>query len=167
MLRPYPKADLARCDDKAEAWVATLKQMVNACRSLRGEMNLSPAQKVPLAASGDQAAVEAYAPYLAALAKLTEVVATGSALPDSDAPVQIVGDFQLMLKIEIDVGAEKERIAKEIARIDGEVVKAEKKLATPSFVERAPAAVVAQERERLAGFIALRDKLAAQAARLG
>ncbi len=167
MLQAYPKAELARCDAHAEAWVATLKQMVNACRSLRGEMNLSPAQKVPLAAAGDKAAVDAYAPYLAALAKLTEVVATGPALPDSDAPVQIVGDFQLMLKIEIDVAAERERIAKEVARIEGEIGKAEKKLATPSFVERAPAAVVNQERERLAGFMALRDKLAAQAARLG
>jgi valyl-tRNA synthetase len=167
MLQPYPKADLARCDSKAEAWVATLKQMVNACRSLRGEMNLSPAQKVPLAASGDISTVEAYAPYLAALAKLSEVSATGDALPDSDAPVQIVGDFRLMLKIEIDVAAEKDRIAKEIARVEGEIAKAEKKLATASFVERAPAAVVAQERERLVGFKALLEKQTAQFKRLG
>ncbi|MDD5250741.1 MAG: valine--tRNA ligase [Rhodocyclaceae bacterium] len=167
MLQAYPQADLGRCDEKAEAWVATLKLMVNACRSLRGEMNLSPAQKVPLAAAGDPTTVEAYAPYLAALAKLTEVTATGDALPDSEAPVQMVGDFRLMLKIEIDVAAEKERLAKEIARIEGEIAKAEKKLTTESFVARAPAAVVAQERERLATFKALLEKQTAQAARLG
>ncbi|MBU1235685.1 MAG: valine--tRNA ligase [Gammaproteobacteria bacterium] len=167
MLQAYPVADMGRCDDQAEAWVATLKDMINACRSLRGEMNISPAQKVPLVAAGDKAAMEAYAPYLAALARLSEVTVAGDNLPESEAPVQIVGDFRLMLKIEIDVAAEKERVGKELARIEGEIEKAERKLATPSFVERAPAAVVNQERERLANFGDLRTKLAAQLARLG
>jgi valyl-tRNA synthetase len=167
MLQPYPRADLSRCDERAEQWVATLKAMVNVCRSLRGEMDLSPAQKVPLVAAGDKAAVEAYAPYLATLAKLSEVSAAGDTLPASEAPVQIVGDFRLMLKIEIDVAAEKDRLGKELARIEGEIVKAEKKLATPSFVERAPAAVVDQEKERLASFSDMRAKLASQLARLG
>ncbi|QDX80085.1 valine--tRNA ligase [Denitratisoma sp. DHT3] len=169
MCQAYPKADLARCDADAEAWVNTLKQMVNACRSLRGEMNLSPAQKVPLVAAGPSDAVNAYGPYLAALARLSEVAASGEALPEedaSDAPVQIVGDFRLMLKIEIDVAAEKERLAKELARVEGEIVKAEKKLATPSFVERAPAAVVEQEKTRLADFGALADKLRTQLEKL-
>jgi valyl-tRNA synthetase len=167
MLQAYPRADLARCDEKSEAWMATLKAMVNACRSLRGEMNLSPAQKVPLAAAGDKNAVEAYAPYLAALARLSEITATGDALPDSDAPVQIVGDFRLMLKIEIDVVAERERLDKEIARLQGEVAKAEAKLSNASFVDRAPAAVVEQERKRMEGFGATLGQLQAQRDKLG
>jgi valyl-tRNA synthetase len=165
MLQAYPTPNDERIDAGAEAWVGTLKSLVTACRSLRGEMNLSPAQKVPLIGAGDTAALTAFAPYLAALAKLSEVTAVDT-LPDSEAPVQIVGDFRLMLKIEIDVAAEKDRLAKELARVEGEIAKAEKKLATESFVARAPAAVVAQERERLASFNALREKLANQLAKL-
>jgi len=166
MTQPYPKADPAANNAEAEAWVDTLKTMVTACRSLRGEMNLSPALRVPLIAAGDKTTMEAYGPYLAALAKLSEVTAVGEALPDSDAPVQIVGEYRLMLKVEIDVAAEKERLGKEVARVEGEIAKAEKKLSTESFVARAPAAVVEQEKARLADFTALVSKLKAQLARL-
>jgi valyl-tRNA synthetase len=165
MIQAYPAADPARLDSGAEARIQLLKDMVSACRSLRGEMNISPAQKVPLVGSGDVGTLQAVGPYLAALAKLSEVVAVDT-LPDTEAPVQIVGVFRLMLKVEIDVAAERLRLGKELERIEGEIAKAEKKLATPSFVDRAPTAVVAQERLRLADFCALREKLAAQLQRL-
>jgi len=169
MIQPYPKSDPAKMDATADAQVAALKQLTDAARNLRGEMNLSPAVRVPLMVSGPAASITAFAPYLAALARLSEVRhqddLTGAA-QGSPAPVAVVGDFHLMLAIEVDVAAERERLGKEIARLEGEIRKAESKLANESFVARAPAAVVAQERERLAGFSGTLAKVREQLERL-
>ena len=165
MLEAYPKSQPQKIDAQAEAWVTTLKQAVDACRSLRGEMGVSPAQRVPLIAAGDNAQLTHYAPYLKALAKLADVELV-SELPEADAPVALAGDFKLMLKIEIDVAAEKERLGKEVTRIQGEVAKAQAKLGNEGFVARAPAAVVEQEKARLAEYTATLEKLEAQLAKL-
>jgi len=165
MLEAYPKAQPDKIDDAAEAWVALLKQAVDACRSLRGEMGISPAARVPLVAAGDDTKLTAYAPYLKALAKL-EDIAIMADLPEADAPVMLVDDFKLMLKVVIDVIAEKERLNKEIARLESEIYKASAKLNNESFVARAPATVVAQEKERVAEFSASLEKLRSQLAKL-
>jgi len=165
MLQAYPKADLEKIDEQAEAWVATLKTAVEACRSLRGEMGISPAAKVPLIAAGEAEKLAAFAPYLKSLAKLENVDIVAD-LPEADAPVMLAGDFRLMLKVEIDVAAEKERLGKEIARLQGEIAKANGKLGNESFVARAPAAVVEQEKARLAEFSASLEKLQVQLSKL-
>jgi len=168
MLARYPVADAARIDEAAEARIAELKALVSACRNLRGEMNVSPAQRLPLlAAGGDKATLAEFVPYLAALAKLSAVEIVADIPADALAPVAVVGETKLMLKVEIDLDAERERLGKEIARLEGEIAKAQGKLANANFVDRAPAAVVAQERERLAGFQATLEKLKPQLAKLG
>jgi len=165
-LQPFPKPDIDRIDAAAATKMALLQEMVNACRTLRGEMNLSPAQKVPLIATGDVATLSEFGPYLKPLLKLSDVQIV-ALLPASDAPVQVVQEYRLMLHIEVDPVAERERIGKEIARVDGEIVRANAKLGNEGFVARAPAAVVEQERARLAGFTATLEKLKDQYDRLG
>jgi valyl-tRNA synthetase len=169
MLQPYPVADEALIDAEAEAWMEQFKKVTDATRNLRGEMKLSPSVRVPLivepANAADRAAAVGFAPYVALLAKLSDVQIV-DALPDSPAAVAIVGTTKLMLKVEIDVAAERERLKKEIARIEGEIGKANGKLSSESFVARAPAAVVAQERERLDNFSATLAKLNEQFAKL-
>lgn len=174
MLAAYPEADPTHIDADSEAHVQRLKETVYACRNLRGEMGISPAQKVPLTASGDAAAcaeIMGYAPYLKALAKLSEVEtvdanAFDTVVDQGNTPVAVTGATRLTLKVEIDLAAERERLSKEITRLEGEVAKAQAKLANQSFIARAPAHIVEQEKKRLADFATTLEKLRPQFARL-
>jgi len=166
MLAAYPDADSGRVDHAAMAEMVRLKELVNATRNLRGEMNLSPALKAPLFVEGDAERATIYAPYMKMLGRLSEVQVV-TVLPDGDAPVAIVGDWRVMLHIEVDRDAEIARLEKEIARLNGEIGKAKGKLSNSSFVDKAPAAVVEQEQKRLADFIATLGKVVEQRARLG
>ena len=105
-----------------------------------------------------------------ALAKLQEVRLLADeaafAAATRSSPVSVVGPLRIALHVEIDVAAERERLSREIARLQTEAEKCQARLASPSFVERAPAPVVAQERERLAGFTQSLDRLRDQLERL-
>ena len=167
----YPLAQAERIDPAADGWVQGLKALVNTCRSLRSEMKLSPAERVPLLVGGDDGFIGECAPLLKALAKLSEVqfIAEEAAFAAASkmSPVLVHGTARLALHVQIDVAAETARLAKEIARLEGEIVKGEAKLGNEVFVSRAPAAVVAQERQRLAEFSATVTRLREQAAHLG
>ncbi|MBC7995824.1 MAG: valine--tRNA ligase [Rhizobacter sp.] len=167
----YPQAQLERIDTNADAWVTKLKGLVSACRTLRSEMSLSPAARVPLNGFGDPAFLREAAPVLKALAKVSEVNVfddeAAFSAATSQSPVVVQGESRLALHVEIDVAAEKERLNKEITRLQGEIAKASGKLSNESFVARAPAAVVAQEQQRIAEFTAALARLQDQLARLG
>jgi valyl-tRNA synthetase len=167
----YPRAELQRVDPAADAWVARLKQVVGACRALRSEMNLSPAERVPLLTAGDAGFVAEAAPLIKALAKLSEVrVLEGEsdfAQASAAAAVVVLGDLRLALHVEVDLAAERMRLDKEMLRLEGEIVKALAKLGNESFVARAPQVVVAQERARMSDFSATLQRLREQRARLG
>jgi valyl-tRNA synthetase len=165
MLQAYPKSDATKVDKAAMEQVALLQETINACRSLRSEMNLSPAQRVPLIAAGDANTLRTLVPYISSLAKLSEVQVVTD-LPEGDAAVAIVGAYKLMLEVEIDVAAERERLHKEIARLQNEITKTQSKLSNSSFLDRAPAAVVEQERNRLKEFSTTLVQLQTQSRRL-
>jgi valyl-tRNA synthetase len=171
VVAPYPQAQPGRIDAAADAWVARLKAIVGACRALRSEMALSPAERVPLLVHGaDAAFATAAGAVIRALARLSEVRAVDDeaafALATQSAPVTVSGELRLALHVEVDVAAERARLDKEIARLQAEIVKAQARLGNDSFVARAPAAVVEQERTRLAGFTQTLRRLRDQAARL-
>ncbi|MBL8345022.1 MAG: valine--tRNA ligase [Rubrivivax sp.] len=167
---PYPVAQLEKVDPAADAWVGRLKALMLEVRRLRSEMGLNPGERVPLLTLGDEAYVEAASPILMALARLAEVRrqpdAGAFAAATQAAPVAMVGDIRLALEVRIDVAAETSRLAKEVARLQGEIAKAEAKLNNASFVQRAPAAVVEQERGRMADHRAAVARLQEQLERL-
>ena len=165
MLQKYPVARHEKIDNDSIEWMTTLKTMVEECRKLRGEMNISPAEKVPLIMIGNEEKIIGFKSYLLPLAKLDSIEIVNS-FEKIDAPVALVGDFKLMLNIEIDVEAEKIRLQKEITRIIMEVKKAEGKLSNKAFVEKAPDEVVAQEKERLKTFTIELSKYEEQLSRL-
>ena len=165
MLQSYPLAREKKIDLDAEDWIKSIKNMVEDCRKLRGEMNVSPAEKVPLFIIGDKDEVAKFDSYLIALAKL-ESVQVVEQFEKKDAPVALVGKYKLMLNIEIDPEEEKLRLEKEINRIQTELNKAEAKLNNQSFIERAPQAVVDQEKDRLNKFTEELDKFKGQLDRL-
>jgi valyl-tRNA synthetase len=169
-LQAYPIAQSEKIDALSEAWLNQIKAIVDACRNLRGEMQVSPAQKVPLWICGPEAFLKQATPYLLALAKLSEVkIYQDEASMEKDAagaPMALVGELKLLLKIEVDVGAERIRLGKEIDRLANEIQKARSKLSNESFVARAPEEVVAQEKQRLTGFEQNHEKLVAQLERL-
>jgi valyl-tRNA synthetase len=164
MLAPYPRSEPAKIDTAAEQFVATLKEITNATRNLRSEMNLNPGEKVPAFIAGD-ASLQACLPYLQALARLSEVSVVKE-LPAADAPVAMAGGARVMLKVEIDVAAEIARLSKEAVRREGEIAKSNAKLGNASFAERAPASVVEEENKRLAESEAKLKEIRAQLAKL-
>lgn len=165
MLQTYPAFDEAKVDADAVARMTTIQAQIDSIRNLRSEMKLPPSQKMPLLISGPEAECAAAAPYLQQLARLesvTHVEDLQQAAQGSVAPVAIVGDFKLMLKVEIDVKAERERLSKEAARLAGEVKKCQSKLGNERFVSKAPAAVVDTEKKRLVEFTAFLAKIEEQ-----
>ena len=167
----YPQAQPEKIDEAAIAYVDRLKAMVDSCRQLRGELNVSPGTRLPLLVSGDTAFLREVAPVLQALARLSEVQVFDDeaswAAAAKAAPVAVVGDAHLCLFMEIDVAAEKARLSKEAARVEGELTKANGKLANQAFVAKAPPAVIEQERKRIADFAVTLERLKQQLARLG
>ncbi|NDP37693.1 MAG: valine--tRNA ligase [Rhodoferax sp.] len=174
-IATYPQAQPERIDEAALAYVGKLKLLVDACRNLRGEMSVSPATRLPLfviASLADEAAfLTQAAPVLKALAKLSEVRVFDDeaawATAAQAAPVAVVGSARICLFMEVDVAAEKLRLGKEAARLEGEVVKTEGKLGNEAFVARAPAAIIELERQRMVDFGATLAKIKEQLARLG
>ena len=153
MLQPYPKSQPEKVDEAAERDMAVLMEWTVSARNLRAEAKVAPSQSVTFYRSADPKVSDVPAT-LAAIAALARIgqFERRDPLPEHPSPVAVIGEARLMLHQEVDPKLERERLSKESKRLESEIVKARAKLDNRSFVERAPAQVVEQERARLAGF---------------
>jgi valyl-tRNA synthetase len=159
LLPPYPRSQPEKIDEAAEREIALAKEVVNTGRNLRSAAKVPPKDRIAFYIVGAPSGATRTAAVALLRASELRVVAD---LPASDSPVAVAGPHRLMPHIEVDPEAERERIAKEIQRLEGEIARAQAKLGNASFVERAPAQVVQQERDRLRAFQATLEKLAAR-----
>ncbi|MDU0809711.1 MAG: valine--tRNA ligase [Burkholderia sp.] len=163
ITQAYPVFSAEKIDDVAERWITDLKKIVEACRNMRSKMNLSPAKKIPLLASGEAKLLQEFAPYIKALAQLSEIqIFMEEATLDSNAhgsPIMIVGKNKLALKIEIDIEVERNRLTKEITHLTYEIKRCNSKLNNIEFIKNAPPTIVEKERKRINEFHNTLDKL--------
>jgi valyl-tRNA synthetase len=143
-----PDSLAAFADPAAEAEVGAIMRVVTEVRRFRSDQGLRPTQPVPAMLAGIEATP--LAPHEARIRALLRLTAPAAGFTPT-ASVQAEGVIvQLDTAATIDLAAERRRLAKDRAAAQAEVDSAERKLATPSFIERAPAAVVAKTRDRLA-----------------
>ena len=171
-LQPYPQADMREarsgCDhpDRDAQGAGRARPLAaqrdGACPGAESPIVQAWSRRGVGCRTGIAGCVDAL---LKVVARLSRDLRANAA--QSTAPAAIVDNVRIMLDIKIDLAAERERIGKEIARHEAEIIKAEAKLGNEAFVARAPAKVVEQERSRLAGFAATLDKLRQQYDRLG
>ncbi|MDX1635411.1 MAG: valine--tRNA ligase [Marinobacter sp.] len=154
MLQPYPVPDAGREDSKASADIQWVKGVIEAVRNIRGEMNISPAKKIPVLLRGgdaqDERRLQENHQFLSSLAKLESLQWLG----ERDAPMaatQLVGEMEVLVPMAglIDKDAELARLDKELDRLGKEIARLEAKLGNEKFTAKAPADVVAKEQARL------------------
>jgi len=164
-LQPFPQVAEAQRDPQAEREFAWLQDCVLGVRRIRAELDLAPGRPLALLVHGgdelERAWLERHAGTIGALARLSgiDTVAAGAA---PEAATALAGGMTLLVPLAgfIDRDAELERLDREIGKRRHELERSRAKLDNASFVERAPAAIVARERERCA-------ELEAAVARLG
>ena len=170
MMAPFPAHDPRLLDAKAEAEMELVARAIDGARSVRGEVNLPPNQRVPLVLlPRDPQARELLEKHLHAFSRLAnaEPVTLENARP-KQAAVHVEPEVEVHLPLAglIDFGEEKKRVEKELQRVDGELAGIAKRLGSPGFALRAPKEVVEKDRARSIELQGKREKLSRHLARV-
>ena len=172
MTRPYPEHEASRVDAEAEREMEWVMELILGVRRIRGEMDISPGKRVPLLLSGaggaDREMMERNRRYLDTVGRLLSMGVLNPEENEPESSVTMVGSMRLLIPLEglIDRQAERARLKKELDRIDREILRIGRKLDNPNFLNKAPAAVVEKEREKLSACQREKQELSLQMAKL-
>lgn len=170
MLQPFPEYDASQVDEKALSDLEWIKQTIIAVRNIRAEMNIAPGKPLEVMLRGASAEAQrrvlenqSFIQSLARLSSLT-LLADGDKGPVSVTKLVEGAEVLIPMAGLIDKATELDRLAKEVAKLEAEIERIEGKLSNEGFVARAPEAVVAKERERMAACAEAKQKLIEQQA---
>jgi valyl-tRNA synthetase len=172
MLESFPDpADFA-ADPSAEDEIVWLKGFVGGIRQIRGEANLPRSATLPVMVAEttelDRERMLRHASHLKKLAGLERIDFVPAGAPVKGAATALLGSMRILVPLAglIDVGAERDRLDKQLARTRDDLGKAQKKLENQSFVANAPADIVAKEQARVADLAQRAQQLEQQLVRL-
>ena len=156
MLQAYPEPDATQIDNEAVAAIEWTKQFILGVRRIRGEMNIAPGKPLPVLLQNVTATDQQYLPqaevYLQKLGRIESItcLSKGDSAPES--AIALVNELRILIPMAglIDKEAEIARLEKEIAKLEKDLPRIEGKLNNPKFVDKAPAAVINKEKEKLA-----------------
>ncbi|MDG6093860.1 valine--tRNA ligase [Acetobacter sp. AN02] len=172
MSASWPEAVAVSGSEAACAEVGWVIRFITEIRTIRSEMNIPPSRPSPVllrdASEETVARAGRWQEAIGRLARVSEVGVLQGDLP-SGAAQTVVDEATLALPLEglIDLDAERARLAKELERAEGEILKTEKKLANPDFIARGKPEVVEETRQRLVTQLGERDRLRAALERIG
>lgn len=176
MLEPYPQSDEKRIDEDAVKELEWIKNVIIAVRTIRSEMNISPAKSLPVllrkGSNSDKKFYEAHQHLLFTLAKFDSAKWLDATERPPQSAAAFVGELEIFIPLSISIGSfinkeeESARLNKEIAKLKKDLTLVENKLKNPQFVDKAPAAVVAKVRAEHEAFIATLAKLEKQLAQI-
>jgi valyl-tRNA synthetase len=159
MLAPFPKYDANSVDQEIINDLDWIKDFINGIRNIRGELNISPSKPINVLLKTDNTETKErdskrlnnYQNFLSSLAKLESInwVNEDKTPPSSTA---LAGELEILVPVAglIDIGEEVARLNKEIDKLKIEIKRTQGKLSNPNFVDKAPEAVIAKEKEKLA-----------------
>ncbi len=172
MRSPWPRVDARWQDDAAEAEMDWVMQFILGVRRIKGEMNIAPGRPVPILLANtsdhDRDRLSRHRLYLDALARPESIAVLEAGAEEPESAIALVGEMKILIPLSglIDKDAEIARLEKEIGKLEADIARVRKKLENPNFVDKAPAAVVQKERDRLEKSQGALEQLTTQLAKI-